>query len=302
MASLTIASEIALPGLARLPAGAYPDAVTVRRAAVPEALAGAGESHATYEIAGDSFLFRIPRLARFLLRAGRDIAFQSEGDATDGDVAAFLAGTVLGILLHQRGEIVLHASAVEVGGRAVLFCGPSGAGKSALAAALGQRGHGLLADDLCTVAVNDAGTPIVHPDGSRLALWAHSIQMLGLASDRGAAVRERLQKFHVAAPPSAKALPLGALYALRETRPPLRDGIEPPNIVDAMLLVRRAAYRPRLVFALEQRARYLQAAAAMTARAGVFFLNRPLDFAQLPAVIGGLERHWRERGLGGGRP
>jgi len=110
---------------------------------VPASLDDASKKGATWQIAGDRFLFQVPGVARFLLRGGREILFEAAPGVQAGDVSAFVIGTVFGILLHQRGEIVLHASAVRVNDRAVLFCGPSGAGKSTLAAALAQRGFPL---------------------------------------------------------------------------------------------------------------------------------------------------------------
>jgi hypothetical protein len=141
VSGLSVSSEVDLPGLIADPvSGRLPD-VTIRRQRVPQALDGVAASRGpTWEIAGDRFLLRITGVARFLLTGGHDIAFELEEDATEDDVAIFLIGTVFGILLHQRQHVVLHASAVRVGGKAVLFCGPSGAGKSTIAAALGQRG------------------------------------------------------------------------------------------------------------------------------------------------------------------
>ena len=50
-------------------------------------------------------------------------------DVLEGDVRAYLLGTAIGALLHQRGLLPLHASAVEVNGRAVAFIAPAGHGK-----------------------------------------------------------------------------------------------------------------------------------------------------------------------------
>jgi len=296
VSGLSVRSEIVLPGLAAADSGPAAD-VTIRRALVPVALEGAGVGGPTWQLAGNRFLLRIPEIARFLLRDGREIAFESETES-EADIPVFLLGSVFGILLHQRKQIVLHASAVRVNGKAVLFCGGSGAGKSTLAAALVQRGYPLVTDDVCAISVNGAAPLMVHPDGCNLKLWANSIDKLALAEQRGERVRNRLEKFYVRpAEASRTPLPLGAVYVLREARPPHSPGIERPNVVDAALVLRRNAYRPLLVRRMEQKTTYFRAATTIANMAGIFHLNRALDFAVMPDVLGWLERHWRDTGL-----
>jgi hypothetical protein len=162
----------------------------------PRAFSGASAAGPTWQIAGKQFLFHEPNVGRFLLKDGAEIVVAPESQANGEDVPVFLLGTVFGILLHQRGQIVLHASAVEVNGKAVLFCGSSGAGKSTLAAALAQRGYRLLTDDVAITLDLDA-TPIVHPDGRQLKLWAQAIEKLELAGSRRNPVRRSLKKFYV---------------------------------------------------------------------------------------------------------
>ncbi|MBO9711655.1 hypothetical protein [Sphingomonas sp.] len=293
-----MASEIVLPGLIPGEMVGVAPAVAITCGSVPASLADASATGPTWQIAGDRFLLHIPGVARFLLVDGREIKVELEDDTPAEQVAIFLVGTVFGILLHQRGQIVLHASAIRVGGKAVLFCGPSGAGKSTIAAALGQLGYPLVSDDLCAVIADAKDGPLVQPDGRQLKLWSQAIDQLGLSERRGGAVRNKLEKFYVE-PGDAfgEALPLGALYALREARPPHAPGITRPNVVDCTLLLRRNAYRPFLVRRFGQKDEYFRAAAAMANSAGFFHLTRALDFAQMPEVLGWLRDHWEKLGL-----
>jgi len=61
---------------------------------------------------------------------------------------------------HAHRWVVVHASVVERGGRAMIFPATSGAGKSTLAAALGYAGWRLLSDEF---AIIDPDTGLVLP-------------------------------------------------------------------------------------------------------------------------------------------
>jgi hypothetical protein len=294
IAGLTVSSDIEMPGLHPADIGGAVD-VSIRMGPVAEQLDGATASGPTWAIAESRFLLRLPEVARFLLTGGEAIAYQLEADGDADDLTAFLTGTVFGILLHQRGLVVLHASGVKVNGRAVLFLGPSGAGKSTLATALVKHGYPLVTDDFCAVDADAGGPPLVHPDGRLPKLWAQAIHRLDLADRQGPPVRRRLSKFYVDPPlasVSAAPLPCGPIYALREARAPFAPGIERPNIVDAALLLRKNAYRARLIKQMGQDELYFRLAAAVSNAGGVFQLTRALDFEALPGVIADLERHW----------
>ena len=73
---------------------------------------------------------------------------------TDADAASYLAGYVLAFVLRLRGSVPLHASAVAIDGRALLFVGDSWAGKSSTAAAFSILGYPVLADDIVRIDVD----------------------------------------------------------------------------------------------------------------------------------------------------
>jgi hypothetical protein len=299
VSGLGVSSEIALPGLIsdESAQGAAAD-IVIRSGAVPVTLEGVTASGPTWQLAGDHFLLNLPGILRMLLIGGNEILFETASGVSAEEAAVFVSGTGFGILLHQRGRIVLHASAVRVNGSAVLFCGPSGAGKSTLAAALVDAGYDLVTDDFCGLSIHADGSPWVEPDGRQLKLWQNSIDRLALAERRAAPVRAAIEKYYVEPrAATASALPLAAIYVLREARPPHVAGIARPNIADAGLMVRNNAYRPAMVRRMAQMDLYFQAAATIAQRAGVYTLTREINFARFPTVIGWLEAHWRELGL-----
>jgi hypothetical protein len=93
------------------------------------------------------------------------------------DVATYILGPVLGLLLRLRGVPCLHASAVAFGDSAVAFAGSEGAGKSTTAAALADRGHAVISDDIVAI-VEREGLFYALPAYPYLSLWPESVTIL----------------------------------------------------------------------------------------------------------------------------
>lgn len=291
---LSIASDIALPGLRAEAAATNPDLV-IAAAAVPEELTQDVLLRGpNWQRTADDFLLRIPGVGRFRVLGTAAIHYQPEGDQRAEDLTAFLTGSVLGILLHLRGEVVIHASAVLVSDAAVLFCGASGAGKSTLAAALGERGYAMVSDDLSVLYPSADGLLRVAPDGRCHKLWERSLNGLGFDGERGDGVRHRINKYYV--PPRLAATepaPVAALYELQEQRSGDGWGVEPLSLPDAAHVIRANAFRPRMMWRLGHKHDYFRCAAQIARQGRIATLRRPFDFARLDAVLDLLEADWR---------
>jgi hypothetical protein len=89
---------------------------------------------------------------------------------TDVDVATYLLGPVLSLVMRLRGTVPVHASAVAVAGHAALFVGEAWAGKSTTAAAFATRGYAVLSDDIVPLAMHD-GLLMASPSYPRVSIW-----------------------------------------------------------------------------------------------------------------------------------
>jgi hypothetical protein len=93
---------------------------------------------------------------------GSDLVFEAYPGADPLDVDKLQRGAVNLLLAHLRGKIPLHASAVALGDRAVVFVAGSNLGKSTLAAVLcEQAGASLLGDDAVVIERRDDGFHVV---------------------------------------------------------------------------------------------------------------------------------------------
>jgi hypothetical protein len=178
---LEIASEFELPELHPSPDGRAPD-VLVQDAPVPRE--PADPERRWFHVRDDgTAIVRIAGVASYAVRIGSRIDVDPEPDADRVSVRAYLVGPVMRIMLHQRGEIPLHVSAVLLDGRAWAFTAPSGTGKSTLAATLHlHAGLPLVTDDVGVVR------PM--PDGGPGLLIFPGPAFLKLRTDVMAAVRE----------------------------------------------------------------------------------------------------------------
>jgi hypothetical protein len=132
------------------------------------------------------------------------------------NVATYLVGPILGLLLRLRGITCLHASAVASGDRAVAFVGSEGAGKSTTAAALARRGYPVLSDDVVTL-VERGGAFHVMPAYPYLCLWPDSVEKIEGSREAFSRFTPEWDKrcLPLGSPDARfedRALPLGAIY------------------------------------------------------------------------------------------
>lgn len=263
--------------------------VHIARMAVPESLPDAGFRGPTWETSARAILLRIPSIARLLMHEGREISYELAAGASESLLPLFLTGSALGAILHQRGEYVLHASAIEVDGGAMIFCGQSGAGKSSLVAALCAAGFPLLADDVCRVQFGRRGAVVI-PDGRRLKLWRDTIAHLGLEAYQREQIRGGIEKYWVE-PPSVASdpLPLRAVFLLHTAN---EYSLRRTSLVHAVEHLRAFAYRPRLVKALGQEPLWLNRSTVLASQAPVYQLDRQWSLDQLGLGVKLLQEAW----------
>lgn len=130
------------------------------------------------ERAADQYVVRFADGTVFVVDAnGREITLASRPSLYGvADLAAYALGPLLAFALHLQGHVLLHASAVVMRQRVVLFCGPSGSGKSTTAALLGQQGFTIAADDIASITPEPPHQLL--PSGGVLRLWSDSVEML----------------------------------------------------------------------------------------------------------------------------
>lgn len=171
---------------------------------------------------------------------GRLITF-APPDAEDWRWQRLLTAQVLPLAALLRGRELLHASAVQLGGRCVALVGDSGVGKTTLAAHLAMRGAPFVTDDVLALSA-DSGGVAAHPGPALMNLRHSAAASLGSggAARVGELVGRDSQGLRLLVRRLGTTLPMGAVYFLRrqpgpDTAPAVEalNGVGPRELLGA---------------------------------------------------------------------
>jgi hypothetical protein len=278
---LGITSSFPLPEALEAEAGSD---VTIRRGKVDNLPEDSDVAHHSFRASSDEICLCWKDVGAFLIKGGREIIIDAPDDIDEKILRLFLLGRVLGSLLHQRGLLVLHASAVTVDDGAVAFLGGKGYGKSTTAAAMYTFGHTLVTDDILALQVDDVALPVVFPGYPQMRLWPEAAESLGdsvetlprLHPDFEKRARQAARGF------SSTPLPLRRIYLLADGE---SHKIEPLRPQEAFLEVVRHSYAVKLLEATETNSRHFLQAKKLIDSVPVFRLSRPESLTGLPELV-----------------
>jgi hypothetical protein len=288
LAGLVVRSAIPLPA-PRADAAAAVD-VEVAEGVVPSARV-VSRPDARVQVGGEEadLTLRWAGVTSMRVEAGRRITVALDDGVSPAAVAPLVLGVGMGLLLHQRGRLVLHASGVALPRGAAAFVGWKGAGKSTAAGALVRRGHPIITDDALPLDIADDGRATAWPGPAPLKLWPESASALGRSPRRLPRLHPKASKRVVAdLPRTTTAVPLVALYSL-EVADEIR--IEPLAGSAALLEVMRHAYAPRFLPSAGATPEHFDRCARLVRGVPVFRLARPAGLDRLDDVARAIEGH-----------
>lgn len=179
-----------------------------------------------------------------------------------------------------RGDLPLHAAAVDVNGEAILLAAPGYAGKTTLAAGFDAAGHRVLSEDVSCIRLSSP--PRVVPGPAMLRVRRDLAGRLELPGAQELAAGD--DRVHFSLDPSRRGdctpLPIRALVFLRRGQGEV--ALEHVPTADALRDLWALSFK---LGTSEDRERCFQSVAALADGIRVWNLSRPLLLEGLPEVV-----------------
>ncbi|HZW26303.1 MAG TPA: hypothetical protein VFF26_12535 [Gallionella sp.] len=268
---LLAASDLPLPELFTV-AGGQPQ-IFFRYANIPQdRLEERKQLGPFHTVSPGRLWLHVPNIARFLVLDGKEVWIDPSPGIDEDSIRVFLLGACVGALLMQRGLLVLRGCAVRVGDGCILCLGDSASGKTTLAAALMQRGHAVLSDDI--VAIDNKNCAI--PGFPDLKLWHDAAKKLGIPTEGLRRTRSCIEKFHVPLGDFFQnhPLPVRRIYALQPDNS-TEFRLEHIAGMERFSCLHACSYRPLYIESMQLKGKHLQSCAAFSGNIPMQYLFRP---------------------------
>ncbi len=242
------------------------------------------------EVSHSKMFFHWKGAGTFLAQGGCEIVVDPLPEADPNILRLFILGAVLAGVLHQRGLLLLHASAVQIGETAIAFIGEKGWGKSTLAALMQERGHRLVADDVVAIDIDEQQAVRVIPGFPQVKLWPDALKKMGINPEQLPRVHPQLEKrsYRLHTDFSNATISLKAIYVLAEGE---RMEIDRPGIRDAFVEMVRHSYLARHLEETGATALHLRQCSVLIKSVPVFRLKRPRSLKLLSELASRIEQH-----------
>lgn len=223
-------------------------------------------------------------IGKYEICAGRTIRFFLRKNTSDEIARIPLFGIALAAVLQQNNLLVLHGTAIEINGKAVVLLGCKGQGKSTLAAALINRRHKLISDDVTAISINAAQIAVL-PGVPILKLWPNTLRELGLGADAYRVFYPGISKrlCTLKSQFCKNSLPVGAICVLG-----CGDALQMDPVAGIQKLLHLSAFHYfadfRHAFSSERQKRVFEQNSALAKQAAMFKFTRFRDLKFLDAA------------------
>jgi hypothetical protein len=240
-----------------------------------------------FRVTSDGIYLFWQEIGAFLVRDGQEVVISPIPDVDERVIRLPLIGVISAILLHQRGFLVLHASAIAIQGGVAAFVGEKGQGKSTTGVMLYERGHLFVSDDVVAIDMRDPDAPCVIPGFPQFKLWSDTVaSVLGDDPETLPQLHPKLDKrsHRIGQRFSVQPLPLKRIYILAEGERPAVKLLQPQA---AMVQLITHSYVSRFDDQLlqgEARFCHFHQCTNLINQVSICCLERPRSLALLPDI------------------
>ncbi|QKC87218.1 serine kinase [Mesorhizobium sp. NZP2234] len=299
---LIVASDVALPELQPADPAAPDILIAIGMIDMPKPSA---ETATIFRFEPDRQYLAWHAVGAFLISGSNRIDIEPAPGVDDALLAFPLLGPVMALLLHQRGLLVLHASAIAVAGRGAIFMGDKGAGKSTTASALIRAGHDLLTDDVVAMDLANPVAPMIVAGFPQIKLAADAAAAISLGQAEvrpqvHPAIGKMQHRLHGAF--SGGLVPATRIYVLERGQ---KAGIMPLPGIAALPAIIKFSYVTRFGRAAlsgDFAALHFRQCSAIANHVGVFRLEVPTGLDRIGEAVELIEADLSVGNLAAGEP